>query len=155
VSERTENSVVIQAPIDLVWTMTNDVSSWPELFSEYSAVNILNDDGTTIVFRLHTHPDKDGKIWSWTSERVLNHEDRTVRARRVETGPFEFMHIAWTYREVADGVEMRWTQEFHLKPEAPVDDAFMAAQINRNSLEQMTRIKRLVEERSHAGRAAA
>ena len=37
----TDNAIVIDAPMDLVWEMTNDVPAWPQLFSEYAAAEIL------------------------------------------------------------------------------------------------------------------
>jgi aromatase len=149
----TENSIVIDAPMDLVWEMTNDVASWPTLFSEYAEAEILAQEDGVIRFRLTMHPDEDGKVWSWVSERRPDPATRTVRARRVETGPFEFMSIFWEYREVDGGVEMRWVQDFHMRPEAPADDAWMTDNINRNSVVQMTRIKRLVEQAAERIRA--
>jgi aromatase len=41
---RTENSVVIKAPLDLVWSRTNDVAGWPELFTEYAKAEILAEE---------------------------------------------------------------------------------------------------------------
>lgn len=142
---RTDNAVVIGAPLGIVWEMTNDVASWPRLFSEYASTEILGRQGHTVRFRLTMHPDPDGKVWSWVSERTPDEQTRTVLAHRVETGPFEYMNIRWTYREVPGGVEMRWIQDFHMKPQAPADDAAMAEHINANSVIQMERIKRLVE----------
>ena len=142
----TESSIVIDAPMDLVWDMTNDVESWPDLFSEYATAEILTRDGNTVRFRLTMHPDDNGKVWSWVSERVMDPHVRAVHAYRVETGPFEFMDIDWTYRETSGGIEMRWVQEFHMKPDAPVDDATMAEMITRNSAVQMERIKTIVED---------
>jgi hypothetical protein len=141
----TDNSVVIDAPMDLVWSMTNDVSSWPWLFTEYASADILARDGDTVRFRLTMHPDEQGRVWSWVSERTPDPVTRTVVARRVETGPFDHMNIRWAYREVPGGVEMRWVQDFAMKPEAPVDDAAMTDRINRNSVREMGRIKALVE----------
>jgi aromatase len=141
----TDNAIVIEAPLVIVWEMTNDVASWPGLFSEYAAADILGRQGNTIRFRLTMHPDPDGNVWSWVSERTTDEATRTVQAHRVETGPFEYMNIRWTYREVAGGVEMRWVQDFHMKPQAPADDAAMAEHINANSAIQLERIKRLVE----------
>ncbi len=141
----TENSIIIDAPMDLVWGMTNDVASWPSLYSEYSAVEILGHDGDTITFRLTTHPDADGNVWTWVSERTPDAATRQVRARRIETGPFEYMNIYWDYREMPGGVEMRWVQDFHMKPQAPADDDGMTAYLNHNTAIQMDRIKRLVE----------
>src|SRR6266511_3886860 len=83
----TENEIVIAAPMELVWEMTNDVASWPSLFSEYSAAQILERDGETVRFRLTMHPDENGDVWSWVSERTPDPKTRTVRARRVQTGP--------------------------------------------------------------------
>jgi aromatase len=146
----TENEIVIVAPMDLVWDMTNDVAAWPGLFSEYAAAEILRRDGDTVRFRLTMHPDDEGRVWSWVSERTPDKASRTVSAHRVETGPFEFMNIVWAYEPEPGGVRMRWVQDFHLKPEAPVDDDAMAAHINRNSVVQMERIRRIVEERAVA-----
>jgi aromatase len=141
----TDNAIVISAPMDLVWTMTNDVPSWPTLFSEYAAAEVLSQQDSTLRFRLTMHPDENGQVWSWVSERTADADTRTVRAHRVETGPFEYMNITWTYREVGSGVEMRWIQDFHMKELAPVDDEAMTDRINRNSAVQMERIKSVVE----------
>lgn len=141
----TENSTTIAAPMDLVWEMTNDVESWPELFSEYAQAEILERRDNTVRFRLTMKPDENGKTWSWVSERTLDPTTRKVNARRVETGPFEYMNIHWEYRQTEDGVLMHWIQDFHMKPGAPVDDDGMTARINRNSAIQLDRIKGLVE----------
>jgi aromatase len=142
---RTESSVVIDAPFSLVWDMTNDVAEWPNLFDEYASAEILHRQGATVRFRLTLHPEENGKVWSWVSERVMDRENKSVSAHRVETGPFAFMNIRWQYTQTAAGVEMRWVQEFHMKPEAPLDDAGMAERITRNSKIQMALIKERVE----------
>jgi aromatase len=136
---------VINAPIDQVWDITNDVPNWPDLFSEYAKAEILEHSGETVKFRLTMHPDDDGQVWSWVSERTPDPATRTVRAHRVETGPFEFMDIFWEYTQTPEGVRMRWVQDFHMKPQAPVDDAGMTAHLNRNTAIQMALIKDKVE----------
>ena len=80
----TDNSILIDAPIDHVWAMTNDLPSWPDLFTEYSEVEILAETETWFRFRLKMHPDESGRVWSWVSERTLDPAAREVRARRVE-----------------------------------------------------------------------
>ena len=142
----TENEVVIAAPMDLLWERTNDVENWPDLFSEYASAQVLERDGDRVLFRLTMHPDDNGQVWSWVSERVADRATRTVTARRVETGPFERMDIRWTYEDVEGGVRMRWVQDFAMKPTAPVDDDAMTRRINANSRTQMALIKRKVEE---------
>jgi aromatase len=151
VSGHTENSVVIDSSLERVWTMTNDVASWPSLFSEYASAEILNHTDSSVLFRLTTHPDEQDRTWSWVSERHLDPANHTVRAERVETGPFEYMNIWWEYRPVEGGVEMRWVQDFHMKPTAPVDDAAMTERINLNTPIQMARIKTIIESAGRPG----
>ncbi|MBT2447738.1 SRPBCC family protein [Streptomyces sp. ISL-43] len=151
----TENEITIGAPMDVVWEMTNDLPSWPGLFSEYASLEILEEDGLTTRFRLTMHPDENGTVWSWVSERTPDPVTRTVRARRVETGPFEHMDIHWQYFEVPGGTRMVWTQDFAMKPQAPVDDAGMTARINQNSKIQLELIRDKIEQRERESRTPA
>jgi len=149
----TENSVTIDAPFDLVWSMTNQVESWPQLFTEYSAAEILERHGETVRFRLTMHPDENGQVWSWVSERTTDPVARTVSARRVEPGPFEYMNIRWIY--AAEGPEggrtrMTWIQDFAMRPDAPVDDTWMTSRLNTNTPVQMEAIRQRVEREAHA-----
>ncbi len=144
----TDNSVVIDAPLDLVWEMTNDVANWPNLFTEYAQAEIIEQGANSVTFRLTMHPDEAGKVWSWVSERTMDPTTHTVTARRIETGPFEYMNIAWSYEPVEGGTHMRWVQDFQMKPTAPVDDAWMEININTNTPIQMQAIKEKVEARA-------
>jgi aromatase len=141
----TDNTIVIAAPLDLTWEMTNDLERWPELFSEYASVEVLDRQDGKVTFRLTMHPDENGQVWTWVSEREADRSSLTVRARRIETGPFEFMDITWHYQPVPEGTSMRWIQDFAMKPTAPVDDEQMTAHINRNSRTQMELIRDKVE----------
>lgn len=141
----TDNSIVIKAPMDLVWERTNDISGWPELFSEYAKAEVIDRFGPTVRFRLTMHPDENGIMWSWVSARTADEAARTTTSVRVETGPFKYMFLFWEYTEVDGGVRLRWVQDFEMKPGAPVDDATMRDRINHNSAIQQERIKRLLE----------
>ncbi|MFD5452020.1 MULTISPECIES: SRPBCC family protein [unclassified Streptomyces] len=151
----TDNEIVIAAPMTLVWDMTNDIENWPRLFSEYASLEVLERDGDRVTFRLTMHPDEEGRVWSWVSERVADPVTRTVRAHRVETGPFQYMNIVWEYTETAEGTRMRWIQDFAMKPEAPVDDAGMTENINRNSRTQMALIRDRIEQAAGERRTAS
>jgi aromatase len=145
---RTKQAIVIDAPYELVWDITNDVASWPRLFTEYATADILEQSGDRVLFRLSMHPDAEGRVWSWVSERFMDPGGGAVSSRRVETGPFEFMYINWTYHQVDGGVELRWAQEFAMKPEAPVDTKAMTVNINANSVIQLAVIRQRLEERA-------
>ena len=142
---RVDNSVLIDVPLDLVWDITNDVAGWPELFTEYAAAEILERDGDRVRFRLTMHPDENGRVWSWVSERTTDRARRRVLARRVEPGPFAFMHIEWTYGTDGRRTWMRWVQEFAMRPDAPIDTAAMTDRINANTAIQMDVIRQRIE----------
>lgn len=141
----TDNSVLIQAPFDLVWQMTNDLRSWPDLFTEYAAVDVLHEEGDTVRFRLTMKPDPDGSVWTWVSERTADLSTRSVFAQRVETGPFEFMKLYWNYTDEDGGTRLRWRQEFAVGADAPFDTPSITDRINKNTVIQMAAIKAKVE----------
>jgi aromatase len=144
---RTDNSVVIDKPIDEVWTRMNDLENWTNLFTEYSSVEILERDGNTVKFRLTTHPDPeyDGQVWSWTSERTMDPESYTTKSHRIETGPFEYMNIEWYFEPENGGTKMRWVQDFSMKESAPANDEQAEEYLNNNTAEQMKAIKERLE----------
>jgi aromatase len=96
------------------------------------------------------HPDEHGRVWSWVSERTADRAAGRVDAHRVETGPFEYMRIRWTYEEQGDAVLLTWVQDFAMHPEAPLDDAGMADRIDRNSEIQMDVIRQRIEAAAQA-----
>ncbi|MEV7013373.1 SRPBCC family protein [Streptosporangium sp. NPDC051022] len=143
---RTDTSVVIDAPLDLVWDMTNDVESWPGLFAEYASVRILGRDGDTVRFRLTTHPDEHGQVWSWISEHTSDREALRVTSRRVEPGPLEYVGVEWIYSEEPGGrTRMRWIQDFRMRPDAAPDVAAMTGLVNADALTQMGIIREEIE----------
>src|SRR3954454_21357896 len=93
----TDNSVFIDADIDHVWHMTNDLPTWPDLFTENSEVEGLEQSGSTFRFRLTRRPDENGRVWSWVSERTLDEAAREVVARRVGAPPVEVMGTPGAY----------------------------------------------------------
>jgi aromatase len=144
---RTDNSIVIEAPLDAVWRITNDIAAWPQLFTEYAEAQVLHQSVDSVRFRLVMHPDPAGNAWSWVSERNLDAERYIVHARRIETGWFEYMNIHWYYTEVDGGVLMRWVQEFEMRPDSPVTDEQMATRLNTNTPIQMQHVKQETERR--------
>jgi aromatase len=144
----TDNSIVIDAPRDFVWARMMDVEDWPNLFTEYAKAEVIEENGDTIQFRLTTHPDPDydGQVWSWVSERTADPAAYTSKSRRIETGPFEYMNIEWYFEEVDGGTNMRWVQDFSMKPSAPANDEQAEQYMNKNTKEQMSTIKERLEE---------
>ncbi len=137
----TRNSILINAPYEKVFEMSNDISRWKEFFKEYTESDVLEVKGNKIIFKL-TH--ENGR--SWKSYRLLFKEDKFAYASRVEPmAPFEFMKIIWLYREVDGQTEMTWIQDFKMAAGAKFNDEQAEKLINEHSRENMKIFKEIIE----------
>ena len=152
---KTDNTVTIDAPLDFVWETMNDVENWPNLFTEYAKAEILERNGNTIMFRLETHPDPeyDNKVWSWTSERTVDPATHTAKSRRIDLQniPYERMEIEWYFEPRDEGTDMRWVQNFAMKPDSPTSEEEATDYLNRNTRIQMDVLKERLEGAAKAG----
>ena len=77
---RTDNSVIIDAPLDVVWDAMNDVERWPSLFSG-TPTRRSSSATATASASAHDPPDEEhGGRWSWVSERTADPATHTSRA---------------------------------------------------------------------------
>lgn len=138
----TENSIIINAPLDKVYEFTNDIEGWPQMFAEYTDAKILERVGNKITFQL---TNKEGK--SWRSTRVLYPQFHCCAAVREEPKfPFKYMHLFWHYEKVGGGTKMTWVQDFEMDPSSSYTDEKAVEAINQHSLSNMETIKKLIED---------
>jgi aromatase len=146
----TVNSIVINAPYELVFDVSNHIERWTELFGkEYASADVLERKGNEITFRL---TDEDGK--SWVSKRWLFKELKMAYAQRWEPlFPFKYMKIVWYYFETPEGIKMTWIQDFEMDPGFT---KFTAEQIegfvNEHSQHNMKIFKKVIEAEALAKR---
>ncbi len=137
----TVNSILINSPYEKVFDASNDISRWKEFFDEYTESEVLEKEGSKLVFKL-TH--KNGN--SWKSYRLLFKEDKFAYASRVgPMFPFEYMKIIWLYREVDGGIEMTWIQDFKMDSKAKYTDSQVEELINKHSVDNLKRFKDIIE----------
>ncbi len=136
------NSIVIDAPYDKVFDISNDIPRWTELFgSEYKKAEIISKEAEKITFRLTDDEDK-----SWVSWRLLFKDKYLAYAERSEPKfPFEYMKIIWLYTLKPEGVELTWIQHFKMEGKAKFDDAQVEGFINKHSKENLLIFKRVIE----------
>ena len=141
------NAVLIEASVDDVFRLTNNVRTWPTLFTEYQSSEVLEETDVCVTFRLTTHPDEDGQQWSWIAQRHTNKDRRSTYSERMpSSGPFQRMEIRWWYDAIGEKrTLMTWEQEFTLKPEAPVTEEQATAYLNKQTKIQQSVIKERVE----------
>lgn len=143
----TRNTVLIHAPLEEVFQITNDVRNWTNLFTEYAACEVLTETDNSVTFRLTTHPDENGTQWSWVSTRWTDAERKSTRSERdPSSGPFQQMVLRWWYNSVGErATAMTWEQEFTLKPGAPFSDEHATNHLNTQTRVQQQIIKERVE----------
>lgn len=136
------NSIIINAPYDKVFDISNDIPRWTELFGgEYKKAEVVKKEANKITFRLTDEDDK-----SWQSSRLLFKEKYFAYAEREEPKfPFIYMKIIWLYTPVAGGVEMSWIQHFQMDPKARFNDSQVEGFINEGSQHNLKIFKEIIE----------
>ena len=136
------NSIIINAPYDLVFDISNDIPRWTELFGgEYKKAEIVKKEGNKITFRLTDDEDK-----SWVSWRLLYKDNYFTYSERQEPKfPFKYMKIVWLYTQKSEGLELTWIQHFEMDEKAKFNDEQVEGFINKHSQENLLIFKQLIE----------
>jgi len=139
------NSIIINAPYDLVFDISNDITRWTELFgNEYKKAEVVKIEANKIIFRLTDEDDK-----SWQSWRLLFKDKYFAYAQREEPKfPFKYMKIIWLYTPKTEGVEMVWIQHFEMDAKAKFNDSQIEGFINEGSQQNLKIFKEIIEKES-------
>jgi len=139
---QTINSILIEAPYDLVFDISNDIERWTELFGgEYTEAKVLKREGNKLTFKL-----TDDKGNSWQSFRLLFKDNNFAYAQKLEpTFPFDYMKIIWLYTPVPRGILMTWIQFFTMAKGAKFDDEKVEGLINKHSQDNLKIFKEVIE----------
>jgi aromatase len=151
------NSIIINAPYEKIFDISNDIPRWTELFGgEYKKAEVISKEGDRITFRLTDDEDK-----SWVSWRLLCKDKYFAYAQRQEPlFPFKYMKIVWLYTPKPQGtalakggqtadhcpVELTWIQHFEMDEKARFSDEQVEGFINKHSKENLLIFKRVIEE---------
>ena len=150
------NSIIINAPYDLVFDISNDIPRWTELFgSEYKKAEIVKREENKITFRLTDDENK-----SWVSWRLL-YKDKffTYSERQEPKFPFKYMKIVWLYTQKPEGmalatgsqttalwpVALTWIQHFEMDEKAKFNDTQIEGFINEGSQHNLKIFKDIIE----------
>lgn len=138
----TVNSIIIDAPYEKIFDISNDITRWTELFGgEYKKAEVVKKEGNKIIFRL---TDDEGR--SWQSWRLLFKDQYLAYAEREEPKfPFKFMKIIWLYTPRPNGTEMTWVQHFEMDDKAKFNDEQVEGFINKHSKDNLKIFKEVIE----------
>ena len=136
------NSIIINAPFELIFDISNDIPRWTELFGgEYQKAEVVKKEGNKITFKL---TDDEGN--SWQSWRLLFKDKFFAYAQKEEPQfPFKYMKIIWLYTPKAEGIEMSWIQHFQMDPKAKFNDQQVEGFINKHSQDNLKIFKEIIE----------
>ena len=137
------NSIIINAPYDKVFDISNDIPRWTELFgTEYKKAEVVKKEADKITFRLTDDEDR-----SWQSWRLLAKDKYFAYAEREEPKfPFQYMKIIWLYTSKSEGIELTWIQHFQMDAKAKFNDEQVEGFINTHSKENLRIFKRIIEQ---------
>jgi aromatase len=136
------NSIIINAPYDVIFDISNTIPRWTELFGgEYKEALVVKKEKNKITFKL---TDKEERTWQ--SFRLLFKENYLAYAEREEPKfPFEFMKIIWLYTPKPEGIELTWIQHFKMDSKAAFTDEQVEGFINQHSTENLKIFKAVIE----------
>ncbi len=139
------NAILIDAPYEKVFDISNDIPRWTELFgTEYKEATVLKKEGNKLTFRLTDDEDR-----SWQSFRLLFKEYYFAYAQKLPPEfPFEYMKIIWLYTPTPEGVLMTWIQDFKMDKKAKFTDEQVEGFINKHSQENLKIFKDVIERES-------
>jgi aromatase len=141
------NSIIINAPYDKVFEISNDILRWTELFGgEYKKSEVVKKEANKITFRLTDDEDR-----SWQSWRLLFKDNYFTYAEREEPKfPFKYMKIVWLYTPGPEGIEMTWIQHFEMDGTAKFNDEQVEGFINKHSQDNLKIFKEVIEREARA-----
>jgi len=136
------NSIIIDAPYEKIFDISNDIPRWTELFgAEYQKAEVVEKKDNKITFRL---TDEEGK--SWVSWRLLFKDKYFTYAQRHDPlFPFKYMKIIWLYTPKPEGTEMTWIQHFEMDDKAKFNDEQVEGFINEGSQHNLKIFKSIIE----------
>ena len=138
----TVNSILIKAPYDKIFDISNDIPRWTELFGgEYTDAKIVKKEGNKITFQL---TNEEGNTWQ--SFRLLFKDNYFTYAQKLPPEfPFKYMKIIWLYNPTPDGVVMTWIQDFTMDDKAKFNDEQVEGFINKHSRDNLKIFKEVIE----------
>jgi hypothetical protein len=137
-SAHVDVEVVVPAPLDAVWRISNEHERWE---AQRHRSLVADADGLRFSFQVTSPPDPEGRTWTYWVERCLYHPaEHVVHARRWGNPEFRYSVAWWLYDAVEGGTRVRSVQDFEMADGASADDLEMQRIITdgtRKALERM------------------
>jgi hypothetical protein len=135
---------VVEAPVNVTFDVTSDVSSWPEANPLVKHVEIIEREGNKTIFRM-THAD--GRAWN-TSMFAIREQRISYSERLEPQAPLKCMQYTRMYSALSDAqTEVTEEVRFELLDES-IDERVAIERMRAHMLEVQPHVKRHVEARA-------
>ena len=107
-SVRTENSILIKAPLEKIFETTSDLLRWPTVLPHYRWIRILKTDNDGLVVKMAAR-----RGWlpiQWTSRFQVDPRARELRFEHLKAFT-RGMQVLWTYTSTPEGVRVTISHE--------------------------------------------
>lgn len=127
----TENSIIMNAPLEKIFETAADLSLWPNILPHYRWIQFLEKSPTKNVVKMAARRrvpafGRAGIPVQWTSEQEIDREKMEVRFHHLRAFT-KGMRVVWTFTPTDGGVEVRIRH--HLNPNIPLIGKFIADRI--------------------------
>lgn len=139
-------SIFVKGAPDEVFTFSNDIPRWTELYTNMAAAKVLSFERegrfARITFELTNK--EEGRTWqAW---RILDYKERIAMSRRdAPAFPYVFHHLTWRFEPAVGGTLMIWTDDFEMDPESPIKNEVALQPMLKHMTEAQENFKRVIE----------
>jgi len=116
---RTENSVVIDAPLAHIFDLAAHVERWPDIMPHYRSITLLRAQGDVRLCRMVATRTGFPFPFQWASVEEIDRSQHAIRFRQVR-GITRGMRVEWTMELAPGGVRVRVTHAFDPPWPAPL-----------------------------------
>lgn len=107
-SVRTENSIVIKAPLDKVFQATSNLLLWPKVLPHYRWIRVIKESDDGLIVKMAAR-----RGWlpiQWTSRFQVDSNAPELRFEHLKSFT-RGMRVHWTYSATPDGVLVKISHE--------------------------------------------
>lgn len=142
---RTEHTLTVSAPAQVLYGLVADVTLWPAVFEPSVHVQHLERGGRAERFELWAVVND--TVTSWISRRTLDPEGLRVTFRQERSSaPVASMSGEWLFRELPGGhTEVVLYHDFTAVDETPATLAWINEALDRNSARELAALARIAE----------
>lgn len=154
----TENSIVMNAPLEKIFETVADLTRWPQILPHYRWIRFLEQGPDRNIVTMAAFRNLPGLASAripvqWTSELMIDHDKKQIRFHHLKAFT-RGMDVVWMFAPVPGGTEVRILHD--MKPTFPIFGSFITETIVGGFFvsfiaeQTLMHMKRYVEQ-NHAG----